>query len=169
MRILQPEFTLANMKRLLSLIFLCGMIIGAFAQKSYVTVYCKQDKDNFIILSGDVPSTMKKEYLPMNDFHCYNGKDCIGEVLNLLAENGFTVEQMNSSLDSYNASSSSLVTVFLLSRPVTPSNAVQRVATDEAVTEVARYNLQGIPISAKEKGIQIVVYSNYTTRTIIVE
>ena len=157
------------MKRLFSLIFLCGMIVGAFAQKSYVTVYCKQDKDNFIILSGDVPSTMKKEYLPMNDFHCYNGKDCIGEVLNLLAENGFTVEQMNSSLDSYNSSSSSLVTVFLLSRPVTPSNAVQRVTTDEAVTEVARYNLQGVPISANEKGIQIVVYSNYTTRTIIVE
>jgi hypothetical protein len=34
---------------------------------------------------------------------------------------------------------------------------------------VARYNLQGIPVKANEKGVQIIVYSNYTTKTIVVE
>ena len=35
--------------------------------------------------------------------------------------------------------------------------------------EKGRYNLQGLPISENEKGIQIIVYSNYTTKTIIKE
>ena len=33
--------------------------------------------------------------------------------------------------------------------------------------EVARYNLSGRPCSSNEKGVQIIVYSDYTTRTII--
>ena len=33
--------------------------------------------------------------------------------------------------------------------------------------EVARYNLSGRPCSPNEKGVQIIVYSDYTTRTII--
>lgn len=37
------------------------------------------------------------------------------------------------------------------------------------VREVARYNLQGIRCAPSEKGVQIVVYSDYTTKTIIVE
>ena len=37
------------------------------------------------------------------------------------------------------------------------------------IKEVARYNLQGMPVQPHEKGVQIVVYSNYTTRTVIVE
>jgi hypothetical protein len=37
------------------------------------------------------------------------------------------------------------------------------------VYEVARYNLQGMPVKETEKGIQIVVFSNYTTKTIIKE
>jgi hypothetical protein len=35
--------------------------------------------------------------------------------------------------------------------------------------EVARYNLQGIPVKANEKGVQIIVFSNYTTKTVVVE
>ena len=35
--------------------------------------------------------------------------------------------------------------------------------------EVARYNLQGLPVKKHQKGVQIVVFSNYTTKTIIVE
>jgi hypothetical protein len=33
--------------------------------------------------------------------------------------------------------------------------------------EVARYNLSGHPCSPNDKGVQIIVYSDYTTRTII--
>ena len=40
---------------------------------------------------------------------------------------------------------------------------------DEEVTEVARYNLQGLPVKEHDKGVQIIVYSNYTTKTVIVQ
>ena len=52
-----------------------------------------------------------------------------------------------------------------------PADAIQTVQAqgDEKVTEVARYNLQGLPVSEKEKGIQVIVYSNYTTKTVIVQ
>ena len=33
--------------------------------------------------------------------------------------------------------------------------------------EVARYNLSGLPCLPNEKGVQIIVYSDYTTRTVI--
>ena len=38
---------------------------------------------------------------------------------------------------------------------------------NDAAEEVARYNLSGRPCSPNEKGIQIIVYSDFTTRTII--
>lgn len=92
----------------------------------------------------------------------------VADVINMLAKEGFVVEQMQ-------MSANSSTECFLLSRNSsnTPS-AIQRVQTspdqpDKEVTEVARYNLQGIPVSKSEKGVQIVVYSNYTTKTIIVE
>ena len=62
--------------------------------------------------------------------------------------------------------------MFLLSkRKNSNSTAIQHISTDdeEEAREVARYNLQGIPVNKDERGIQIVVYSNYTTKTIIVE
>lgn len=38
---------------------------------------------------------------------------------------------------------------------------------DYDAEEVARYNLSGHPCSPNEKGIQIIVYSDFTTRTVI--
>ena len=38
----------------------------------------------------------------------------------------------------------------------------------EEAEEVARYNLSGHPCSPNDKGVQIIVYSDFTTRTIIV-
>ena len=35
------------------------------------------------------------------------------------------------------------------------------------VEEVARYNLSGVPCSPNDKGIQIIVFSDFTTRTVI--
>lgn len=40
---------------------------------------------------------------------------------------------------------------------------------DGEVEEVARYNLSGYPCKPYDKGVQIVVYSDFTTKTIIVE
>ena len=38
---------------------------------------------------------------------------------------------------------------------------------NEDIEEVARYNLSGRPCSPNEKGVQIIVYSDFTTKTII--
>ena len=43
-----------------------------------------------------------------------------------------------------------------------------RTRSEEA-EEVARYNLSGRPCSANEKGVQIIVYSDFTTKTVIIE
>ena len=47
-------------------------------------------------------------------------------------------------------------------------NARNGDTRDEAV-EVARYSLSGRPCSPHDKGVQIIVYSDYTTRTILAE
>ena len=63
--------------------------------------------------------------------------------------------------------------VILLSRVALyppDSDDVEHIAIDDQdVHEVARYNLQGMPVDEHEKGLQIVVYSNYTTKTVIIE
>lgn len=161
------------MKRiLLTLLFLCGIIISSYAQKSYVTVWCEQSSYNTIWLSGDIPQSMKAWYKP-SDFSATDGRRCVGNVLNLLANNGFSVEQMNTVMDTKYSSSPEVVTIYLLSKPMDdldPDSTPQLPQADNAkIHEVARYNLQGMPVKKEEKGIQIVVYSNYTTKTVIVE
>ena len=154
------------MKKILFSLFLLVAGACAFAQKSYVTVYCAQDNSNAIILGGDVPKSMNRYYLPY-EFDEYNGYYCVGEVLNLLASNGFSVEQMNTTHNKDQV----VVTTYLLSKPMgeqTPDAISPAKAKDDSkVHEVARYNLQGQPVSKDEKGVQIVVYSNYTTKTVI--
>ena len=82
-------------------------------------------------------------------------------LLNLLAEEGFSVEQMSCAAEGE---------VILLSRPLTQPEQVEHITLDDQdAVEVARYNLQGLPVEKDEKGVQIIVYSNYTTRTVIVE
>lgn len=150
------------MKKLLVLLFLMVLGTGAYAQKSYVTIYVADllvtnDGKQYCYLTGDIPSNMKKVYK----------KEYIGNILNQLAEKGFEVESMiGTSTSSYGK------IMFLLSkRKNSNSTAIQHISTDdeEEAREVARYNLQGIPVNKDERGIQIVVYSNYTTKTIIVE
>lgn len=158
------------MKKLFTLIFLYGMMLSAYAQKTYVTVDVFMDNSytTAIVLSGAIPSSMKEEY-GYKDFgyrDSVKGNKYIGNVLNLLANNGFVVDHMSTS--HYGSEHKA---TFLLSKASNTSNSVKSVQydPDEEVTEVARYNLQGIPVKDYEKGVQIVVYSNYTTKTIIVE
>ena len=85
----------------------------------------------------------------------------VGKVLNLLAREGFVVDQMSCTNEGE---------VIVLSRVALYPEAIEHIAVDDQeAVEVARYNLQGVPVDKNEKGIQIVVYSNYTTKTIIVE
>lgn len=46
---------------------------------------------------------------------------------------------------------------------------VKSKGDDNDAKEVARYNLSGHPCSPNEKGIQIIVYSDFTTKTVIVD
>ena len=40
-------------------------------------------------------------------------------------------------------------------------------SSNDTAEEVARYNLSGRPCSPNDKGVQIIVYSDFTTRTVI--
>ena len=47
--------------------------------------------------------------------------------------------------------------------------SVESNTSDNDVVEVARYDLSGRPCTSNEKGVQIIVYSDFTTRTIILD
>ena len=145
------------MKKILILLFLMTLGMSVFAQKSYVTLRVTNLALNVhhCYLTGDVPSDMQKEYDEVP----------FGDIINQLAEKGFEVEIMT-------GAGTSNALQLLLSKKKSPDiSAIQHTSADDdsEVYEVARYNLQGMPIKKNEKGIQIVVYSNYTTKTIIVE
>lgn len=140
------------MKRILLLFCLTMAISNTFAQKTYVRVFHDSGK---VYLQGNVPTDMKS---------LYSGDTWIGsiflDVVNMLAERGYEVEFAPSGSN------------YLMSKKSSGGyNAVRGVVIneDEDVTEVARYNLQGTPVKEHDKGVQIIVYSNYTTKTVIVQ
>ena len=141
------------------MVALLGCVAAAWGQKSYVNVVADHIYSSIyqeIYLTGDVPVGIKTHY------DSYGSEAMtVGKVLNLLAKEGFVVEQMSCSAE---------CEVILLSRIALDPEAVPHViAYDQEAVEVARYNLQGLPVSEDEKGVQIIVYSNFTTKTIIVE
>lgn len=151
------------MKRILiCFLVLAGAVSTLSAQKSYVNVVADHIYSSIyqeIYLTGDVPMGIKTHY------DSYGSEAMtVGKVLNLLAQEGYLVEQMSCSAE---------CEVIVLSRialyPPDTDN-VPRITDDtQEAVEVARYNLQGLPVSPDEKGVQVIVYSNYTTRTVIVE
>lgn len=162
------------MRKLIFTLFLMTLGTIAFAQKEYVNVWAKihvyehGNVYNYIQLSGAIPSTMHATYR--------DNRTGIGDVLNMLSQEGFVVEHMSGATgrpysDSNGIDCDGFEFVLLSRNSSNTPSAIQRVQTspNEEVTEVARYNLQGIPVSKSEKGVQIVVYSNYTTKTIVVE
>ena len=148
------------MKKLIVLLALALAVVHtATAQKSYVNVVADHIYSSIyqeIYLTGDVPAGIKTHY------DSYGSEAMtVGKVLNLLAKEGFVVDKM-----SYSAEGE----VIVLSRVALYPDAIERVTADDGeAVEVARYNLQGVPVDKNEKGIQIIVYSNYTTKTVIVE
>ena len=148
-----------DMKKLFLSFCLILASMSAFAQKSYINVYCNHseasDDEYIIYLSGDIPDGMKIR----------NNRASIGKILSQLSSYGYNVEFMTGT------STSSTSVMYLLSKNSGSSHTRMETVSydDEEVKEVARYNLQGMPISKYEKGVQIVVYSNFTTKTIIVE
>ena len=156
-------------KILLSILFLMTYIV-AFAQKSYINMlvyadyYYQQTDVVSIKLSGDVPPTFV-------NYYDKNSKKTIGGILNDLSNYGYNVEYMGGP-ELRSDGGNYCIIVYLLSKESSnQSNAIEKMVSEEDadVHEVARYNLQGLPIHKNEKGVQIIVYSNYTTKTIIVE
>ena len=150
------------MKRLLIGLMLLLVAGSAAAQKSYVNVVADHIYSSIyqeIYVTGDVPDGIKNHYDGYG-----SSAMTVGVLLNLLAKEGYVVEHMSCSAEGE---------VILLSRVALyppEGDAIEHIAVDDQdVHEVARYNLQGMPVDEHEKGIQIVVYSNYTTKTVIVE
>lgn len=136
-----------------------AVVHTASAQKSYVNVVAKNIYSSVyqeLFLTGELPAGVKSHY------DGYGSEAMtVGQVLNLLSKEGFLVDQMSCTTEGE---------VIVLSRIALYPGAIERVtADDQEAVEVARYNLQGVPVDKDEKGIQIVVYSNYTTKTVIVE
>lgn len=146
------------MKKILTVLFLLAIGASAYAQKSYLflSAYHSFNIMPEITLSGAVPDGMQKQY---NSYSVY-----LGDVIEAIAQEGFVVEQMTRADE---------VTQIIFSKSASnqQANAIVRVVADpdEEVREVARYNLQGIPVRKTEKGVQIIVFSNYTTKTVVVE
>ena len=145
---------------------LLAMPLVAQAQKSYVHIYVTEglklseshQSGSTMYLTGDIPSSLKDYYYYFND------DMTIGKLMTLLGKEGFTLEK---AFEMGNGEGE----IVIMSRGGSPSlSKVQTIETEEAEPhEVARYNLQGLPVKPTEKGIQIIVYSNYTTKTVIVE
>ena len=151
------------MKKFLILLFLMAIGTSVYAQKSYVNVIaediCREYGSDDIYITGDVPNGINTHYKEAK----------IGDILNLLSQKGYEVEYMSAS----NSGTSANVYVnYLLSKKTSSNedNAISIVHNDDGEAyEVARYNLQGMQVNENTKGVQIIVYSNYTTKTVIVE
>lgn len=143
------------------------MSISAFARKEYVTLYSTMPSNtstypgHYMYLYGDLPDGMKSQY---------KGEDKKSEVdiIKMLTENGYELEYLVPTT----YSSSYIYYLFSKTSSQDDGNTsnLPTIRDDaEDVYEIARYNLQGIPVDKKYKGIQIIVYSNYTTKTFIQE
>lgn len=152
------------MKKYVILLCLLALGMSGYARKSYVNVTVKEillnGNSHYSKLRGDVPADMQDIY-----YAGFDEKD-IGDVLNMLSERGFEVEFMCTA-----GTDNSINYLLSKSEPDTSlAERIEHVTSDGGeATEVARYNLQGIPVNPDEKGVQIIVFSNYTTRTVIVE
>lgn len=148
------------MKKILLFLFLAMPLMG-FAQKSYVHIFHKDMSINtheYYSLSGDVPESVSQ-------YHSSNYYISLAKIMTLLGKEGFVFEShsMGSSKDSPE--------VVVMSRDASSASKIQSIKIEDEGEpyEVARYNLQGIPVKANEKGVQIIVFSNYTTKTVVVE
>lgn len=156
------------MKRIYLILLVALVSLTALAEKTYIHIHVyDMDKINPAIqLSGDIPEGIKASY-PQSTL---NTGITIGELLNKLSAEGFSLEYMCTS----NGGNSTVHGYYVCSRVSNqqpPVNTSVQVTMDDSsdVTEMARFNLQGLPVTEKDKGFQIIVYSNYTTKSILVE
>lgn len=147
------------MKKIFLLCCLFMACSSAFAQKKYLVLNHNSSYGGRWTLCGDIPEGMEENYSASTSVGG-GAEKVVAKILNELSEKGYEVEFMP---DKSN---------YLLSKRESfdSYSAIRSVhIDDEDVKEIARYNLQGIPVNANEKGVQIIVYSNYTTKTVVVQ
>ena len=150
------------MKRILLFLLLVLPLTG-YAQKSYVHIYLTEglkinesfQNGSTLYLTGDIPSGIK-------DYYYYTQDMTMGKLMTLLGQEGFILEK------AFEVGEGEVV-IMSRNEGSSPSKVHTVQAAGDEPYEVARYNLQGIPVKATEKGVQIIVYSNYTTKTVVVE
>ncbi|MCR4853075.1 MAG: hypothetical protein K5893_05750 [Prevotella sp.] len=159
------------MKKFLFLLLFAIPLMG-YAQKSYVFIQAVSSNSNGAFstyLSGDLPADVDTYYSATIR---YDGEFMtVGRLLNILSAEGFEVEQMTSALKS-STGEYHTISIIMSKAATNVSSKIQTIRGDGDngdAYEVARYNLQGMPVKETEKGIQIIVFSNYTTKTVIVE
>ena len=132
----------------------------SYGQKSYIKINCNHSTG--VSYTGDLPAGF--------DAYKYVNWTQVIYAINELAQSGYVIEHTMC----YDVESSGKVApteVYIMSKNAVSTSDFETVPSesDTESYEVARYNLQGIPVNPSEKGVQIIVYSNYTTKTIIVE
>jgi len=155
------------MKKILLFMFL-AMPLAGLAQKSYVQIVLGDglkisESNNFgstLYLTGDIPTGIKDYY-----YTGYSSDDMtMGKLMNLLSKEGFVLEKaFGTGTDDHE------IVIMSKSEPASLSKIQSIEVGNENPYEVARYNLQGIPVKETEKGVQIIVFSNFTTKTVVVE
>jgi hypothetical protein len=159
------------MKKAISLLFLLFVGVSVYAQKSYITVTGGGGGSGggYYYLTGNISDDLV-DLLDLEVYNDYGGwvtnkKTNLDKILNLLSAKGYEVEfALESWLLLTNKSEGSSSSEVI-------SSSIQKIRAnnDSEPYEVARYNLQGMLVKETEKGIQIIVYSNYTIKTVIVE
>lgn len=156
------------MKRLFFLSCLLVCSLTGLAEKQYVNIIAtgKQAREG-ISLSGAIPAGMQDFYTSY-----YGNIVTVGDIINQLAEHGFVVEHMSSDCYAPSGGEPMFREIVIMSRAASPEQGAIEMVTadnDPTATEVARYNLQGQPVDKRERGVQIVVYSDFTARTVVVQ
>lgn len=136
-------------KLFISLVMMLATIGTALGQKSYVNVVADHIYSSVyqeIYLTGDVPAGIKTHY----DGYGSNAMT-VGGILNLLAKEGFAIEQMSCSAEGE---------VIILSKPSAPeSDRIKHVAIDEQdVREVARFNLKVSPSTRTKRASRLLSF-----------
>ena len=150
------------MKKLFLSIAAAFALFTATAQRSYVSLYINMNAaDSKWVsarVSGDIPASMKDYYAATYD------RLSDGELINMLANEGFMIDKI--------AAMSETNCVVIMSKNSSCDSGIITKSADEQVTnamEIARYDLQGRLVDDDSPGLQIVVYSDYSAKTVVVK
>ena len=86
------------MKKFLVLLLLVVIGTSAFARKSYIILTSNYSNEKcFVYMTGDVPDSITDISYSTSDRRWYTDKKSPAEMLNILSEYGYEVEEMGSS------------------------------------------------------------------------